>query len=252
MPVNRVASLQAYPTGAQPGRVFGSLIGVTLVFDLDGTLIDTAPDLVRATNHVLASRDLPAVASHEIRPFVSFGARRMIEQGLALHRVQLSGHEIDGLFDDFLAYYAAHIAVESRPYPGLGVTLDALTARGATLAVCTNKREDLSRRLLSDLGLTQRFAAICGRDTFSMCKPHPEHLTKTITMAGGNPRRAVMVGDSNTDVATAKAAGIAVIGVSFGYTDIPMRDLAPDVVIDHYAEFEAALATLAVAAPVSA
>ena len=215
--------------------------GLTLAFDLDGTLIDTAPDLIRATNYVLAGAGLPAVAGDAIRPYVSFGARRMIERGLELNDAPLTVGEVDVMFESFLAYYADNIAAESRPYPTLLATLDTLAGAGAKLAVCTNKRENLSRRLLAELGLAQRFSAICGRDTFSVCKPHPDHLTGTIAAAGGDPRRAVMIGDSNTDVSTAKAAGIPIIGVSFGYTEVPMRDLAPDAVIDHYDEFGAAL-----------
>jgi phosphoglycolate phosphatase len=215
--------------------------GLTLVFDLDGTLIDTAPDLIRATNHALAAKGLAPVDGAEIRPHVSFGARHMIQRGLEVHRLALPAHEIDAMLERFLTYYADNIAVDSAPYPSLLTTLDRLASAGATLAVCTNKREDLARRLLASLGLTARFAAICGRDTFSVCKPDPGHLTQTISASGGNAARAVMVGDSNVDVATAKAARIPVIGVTFGYTEIPMHDLAADAVIDHYDEFEGAL-----------
>ena len=217
---------------------------LTIVFDLDGTLIDTAPDLIAATNHVLSGSDLSAVDGAAIRPYVSFGARRMIERGIELNGRSLEPHLVDAMLDRFLAHYADNIAVTSRPYPALIETLDALSARGATLAVCTNKREALSRQLLAALALTNRFAAICGRDTFVMCKPDPGHLTGTIGQAGGNPARAVMVGDSNTDVTTARAAGIPMIGVSFGYTDVPMRELGADAVIDHYDEFTGVLASI--------
>lgn len=223
--------------------------GLTLVFDLDGTLIDTAPDLIRATNHVLGQAGLPAVPGAEIRPYVSFGARRMIERGLELNGIIRPAADVDGLFEQFIAFYAGNIAAESQPYPSLRRTLDELVCAGATLAVCTNKREDLSRQLLSELGMTQHFAAICGRDTFPVCKPHPDHLTGTIGKAGGDPRNAVMVGDSNTDVSTANAAGIPVIGVTFGYTDVPMRQLNADAVIDHYDEFPAALAAILARSP---
>lgn len=216
----------------------------TVVFDLDGTLIDTAPDLIRATNHVLGLAGLDPVAGHEIRPFVSFGSRRMIERGLELHSHVLDDAEIDRLWREFLTYYAANIAVDSRPYPGLEVALDQLANAGVRIAVCTNKMESLSRDLLDALGLTHRFAAICGRDTFPVCKPHPDHLTGAIASAGGHAGNAVMVGDSETDVATARAAGIPVIGVTFGYTDVPMRDLQPDALIEHYRDFGTAFARL--------
>ena len=101
--------------------------------------------------------------------------------------------------------------------------------------------EGHSRRLLAALGIDARFAAICGRDTFPYCKPDPRHLTMTIAQAGGDPARAVMVGDSRTDIATAKAAGIPVVAVTFGYTDVPVRDLDPEVAIDHYDDLDAAV-----------
>ena len=130
--------------------------------------------------------------------------------------------------------YQDHIADQSRPYPGLEAALDRLGAHGFTLAVCTNKYEALSLRLLDALGLTSRFAAICGQDTFPMKKPDPESLRLTIARAGGDAARAVMVGDSETDVSVARAAGIPVIGVDFGYTRIPMADLLPDRLIGHF------------------
>ncbi len=218
--------------------------GLTVVFDLDGTLIDTAPDLVHAANHVLAISALDPVEEAEIRPYVSFGGRRMIERGMELRGAQPTEAQLDHLFEQFLTHYGERIAVSSRPFPQLPETLEDLIGAGATLAVCTNKRESLSRKLLQELGLADRFRAICGRDTFAVCKPHPDHLTGTIVRAGGAPQRAVMIGDSLTDVTTARAAGIPIIGVSFGYTDVDMRSLEPDVVIDHYAEFSAALAQL--------
>ena len=222
--------------------------GFTLAFDLDGTLVDTAPDLVRAVNHVLGRSGYADVPGAAVRPAVSFGARAMIERGLAINGVTASVSQVDEMLDVFLAYYADNIAEESRPFPALEAVLDRAAAAGARLAVCTNKRVDLSIKLLDALGMSPRFDAICGRDTFAVCKPHPGHLPGAREMAGGRPERAVMVGDSDTDVSTARAAGIPIIGVSFGYTDVPMRDLSPDALIDHYDEFEAALARILAAA----
>jgi phosphoglycolate phosphatase len=213
----------------------------TVVFDLDGTLVDTAPDLVHATNHVLGGAGFAHVPGEVLRPYISFGSRRMIVEGLAHHDASLPDGDIDGMWAAFLAYYAANIAVDSRPYPGIEDRLRELAGRGVRLAVCTNKVEDLSRKLLGTLGLLERFQAVCGRNTFAVCKPHPDHLLGTIAAAGGTPARAVMVGDSDTDVATARAAGVPIIGVTFGYTDVPMRELDPDVVIEHYDEFGEAL-----------
>jgi phosphoglycolate phosphatase len=218
--------------------------GLTLVFDLDGTLIDTAPDLIRAANHVLASEGLPAIAGKELRPAISFGARQMLATGLKVHGIRRSEAELDGLLDRFLAFYEANIAVASRPFPGVVEVLDHFRAEGALIAVCTNKREQLSRQLLGELGLAPRFRAVAGRDTFAVCKPHPDHLLGAIRLAGGEPRRAVMVGDSDTDIQTAKAARIPIIGVTFGYTDVPVAKLGADAVIDDYIEFRPALARL--------
>lgn len=207
---------------------------LTVVFDLDGTLVDTAPDLVGATNHALAGLGLPAVSEHLLRPWISFGARRMIVEALAHSESPRPDAEVDRLLDLFLGYYQANIARESRPFPGALDAIAALTEAGARLAVCTNKRESLSRALLSALDLDRHFHGLAGRDTFPVCKPHPEHLLGAIRLAGGDPARALMVGDSDVDIRTAKAAHVPVVAVSFGYTEIPVTELGPDRVIDHY------------------
>lgn len=217
---------------------------LTIVFDLDGTLVDTAPDLVHATNHVLRGLGFAEVAPELLRPWISYGARRMIVEGLDYSGQTASEDELDRLLETFLEHYAANIAFESRPYPGAVAVLDRLLAEGVKLAVCTNKREVLSLSLLDQLGLTNRFAAIAGRDTFPVSKPHPDHLRGAIKKAGGDLARAVMVGDSEVDIATAKAAHVPVIGVTFGYTQVPVERLAPDGVIGHYDELEAVVAKL--------
>jgi phosphoglycolate phosphatase len=216
----------------------------TIVFDLDGTLVETAPDLIRATNHVLAIAGLAPVEPAAIRPSISFGGRAMIVQALEIRGAPLPEAEVDRLLEAFLEHYAANIAVESHPFPGLEAALDTLQAAGATLAVCTNKREGMSRLLLETLGLAGRFKAIAGRDTFPVHKPHPDHLTGAIRLAGGDVARAVMVGDSETDILTARSAGVPVIGVPFGYTATPIEDLYPDVVIGHYDELVGAVERL--------
>ncbi len=221
---------------------------LTVVFDLDGTLVDTAPDLVRATNHAIASVGLPAVAAGLIRPTVSYGARAMIEHALEIHGRTLDEPEVDKLLATFLDYYSANIAVESRPFPEVPQVLQRMREQGARLAVCTNKREGMSRKLLAELGLLKLFAAVVGRDTLPVHKPDPGHLIGTIILADGNLSNAVMVGDSEVDVKTAKAAGIPVIGVSFGYTVKPVASFAPEGVIAHYRELEAELARVVKAA----
>ncbi len=220
---------------------------LTLVFDLDGTLVDTAPDLILSTNEALASLGVAPVADAVVRPWISFGARRMITEALLVAQHHASDSDVDAALDRFLAYYADHIALMSRPFPGTVAALDRLASAGTRLAVCTNKRESLTLKLLDQLRLTSRFAAIAGRDTFPVSKPHPEHLLGAIRMAGGDAARAIMVGDSEVDIATAKAARVPVIAVTFGYTQIPVADLAPEAIIGHYDEIDAAVRRLSAA-----
>jgi phosphoglycolate phosphatase len=221
------------------------LTGTTIVFDLDGTIVDTAPDLAAATNHALALAGAEPVTVDELHPFIGHGSKAMIDAGLRFRGISVSDEEVTRLHEAFFAYYTANIAVGSRPFEGVPMLLDELATAGARLAVCTNKYEDLSKSLLEKLGLASRFGAIAGRDTFAMFKPAPGHLTQTIAMAGGRPDRAVMVGDSEIDFATAIAAKVPVIGVTFGYTPRPVRELARELelaaVIDHFREFMPAL-----------
>lgn len=218
--------------------------GWTLVFDLDGTLVDTAPDLAAATNHILERFDLPAVDEKEIRHFVGHGALAMIRGALAAHGRAVNEDAMADLFEGFLAYYGANIAVKSRPYPGIIAQLDALSAQGAHLAVCTNKIELHARMLLDALDMSRHFEALTGRDTLGACKPDPRHLTGTIDLARGQIGRAVMIGDSETDIATAKAASVPVVAVDFGYSVEPVTTFAPDIVISHFDELPGALENL--------
>lgn len=208
----------------------------TVVFDLDGTLVDSAPDLVATVNTVFAREGLPPVAYETARNLVGGGARSLIERSLRAEGRKLRVGEVDRLVKEFIAHYAAHIADRSRPFPGLEATLDELGAVGCRFAVCTNKLEWLSVRLLDALGLSKRFVAICGADTFGLRKPNPEFLRRTIARAGGEIGYAVMVGDSGTDVATARAAGVPVIAVDYGYTEAPVAELGPERVISALSE----------------
>jgi len=214
----------------------------TIVFDLDGTLIDTAPDLIDTLNVVFAREGLPALPYQAARNLIGGGAKAMIARGLALNRAAVIPAKLESMFADFLAHYAEHIADRSRPFPGLTDALDALAADGRRLAVCTNKLERLSRQLLGEFKLLGRFAAVCGQDTFGVQKPDPEMLRRTIAAAGGDPRRAIMVGDSATDIRTARAAGVPVIAVDFGYSEVPVSEFAPDRVIGHFKQLPAAIA----------
>jgi phosphoglycolate phosphatase len=221
------------------------MTALTVVFDLDGTLVDTAPDLIGALNVAFAHEGLPPVGFAEGRGMIGGGARRMIESALKLEGRHLADGLVDRMLEDFIAYYAAHIADRSQPFPGVDRALDRLAADGCRLAVCTNKLEGLSRLLLDALDLTPRFAAICGQDTFQIQKPDPEILRRTISAASGNLRRAVMVGDSGTDIATARAVGIPVVAVDFGYSETPIKELRPDRLIGHFDELVAAVLEVA-------
>ena len=212
------------------------LNGATVVFDLDGTLIDTAPDLIHAVNHALAIAGYDAVPPSAVRPFIAFGGRRMLEESIRVSGLHPDAEQVEDLFQHFTDHYAANIAVDSRPYPGLLDALDHLGAKGARMGVCTNKRESLSRQLLAALGMDHYFGAIVGRDTLSVYKPHPGHLTTTIERVGGRVERAVMIGDSTIDTTAAKAAGVPAIAVSFGYPDQPIETLGGDVLIHGYGE----------------
>jgi phosphoglycolate phosphatase len=216
----------------------------TIVFDLDGTLVDTAPDLINALNFVLDREGLPPVPLHAARNMIGAGARRLIERGLELEDRAASPADITRLTDDFIAYYAAHIADVSRPFEGLERALDDLGAAGYRFAVCTNKLEWLSKLLLDRLGLSARFAAICGADTFGVSKPDPAILQQTVARAGGHMSSAIMVGDAGPDIGVARRAGIPVIGVEFGYTEVPIADLKPDRLISHMNELPAAVESL--------
>lgn len=206
------------------------------VFDLDGTLADTAPDLVATLNVLMDREGLPRLPLEQARDMIGAGGRALIEQGLAAAGREITPARLEALYQAFLVHYAENICVESRLFPGTAEALDRLKAAGFVLAVCTNKVETHSLRLLEALGIAGRFAAVCGRDTFTVFKPDPGHLTLTIAQAGGNPGQAVMIGDSRTDIATAKAARTPVVAVTFGYTDTPVHELAPDRVIDHFDE----------------
>ena len=210
-------------------------------FDLDGTLVDTAADLTAAVNHALSLIDRAPLSEAEVRPMIGLGAKHMLEQGL-----RATGGAEDGvaerLYPDLLRYYEAHIAVHSRPFPGLTAALDRLDALGVRTAVATNKAEGMARKLLGELGLAERMAAIVGGDTLAVRKPAAEPILTMIEQSGGG--RAAFVGDSIYDVMAARAAATPSIVVRFGFLDRPAEDLGADHVIDHYDELVPLLAGL--------
>ncbi|MFI4975360.1 MAG: phosphoglycolate phosphatase [Caulobacterales bacterium] len=218
--------------------------GAVVAFDLDGTLVDTAPDLVGTLNTVLAQEGLPPMTLEAARPLIGRGARSMLERGFAAEGVVVDPLAMPALFERFIDIYLRRIARESRPFPGVEVALDLLAEQGALLAVCTNKPTRLSLALLDALGMASRFASVIGPDAAPAAKPDPRHLITAVETAGGRIERALMVGDSKTDLDAARAAGVPVALVSFGYTEIPAADLAPDALVESFDELHRALAAL--------
>jgi phosphoglycolate phosphatase len=222
------------------GASGGALAGATIAFDLDGTLVDTAPDLVGTLNVLLADEGLAALPLAQARPFIGRGARWLIERGFEAAGAHLHPARSQSLFERFLVHYEAHIADESRPFPGCEPALDALRAEGARLAVCTNKLTGLSKTLLDALELSGRFDAVIGADSTPAIKPDPRHLEAAVAAVGGRMDRTILVGDAATDAGAARAAGAGLILVTFGYTETPAAELAPDILIDHYDQLPAA------------
>lgn len=212
-----------------------------VVFDLDGTLAETAPDIMRVLNVILVREGLPALPLERARELVGAGARALISRGFKVSGRPLDEATLERLFEDFLLIYAEDVASHSHLFDGVLGALDQLSAEGYLLAVCTNKPILHTRLILDHFGIAQRFASVAGRDSFPFHKPDSRHLTLTIEAAGGDPARAVMIGDSRTDIATAKAAGIPTICVPFGYTDVPIETLEPDVIIQHFDALPAAV-----------
>jgi phosphoglycolate phosphatase len=218
-----------------------------LVFDLDGTLADTAGDLVATLNAILQREGYSGIAAAEARAMVGGGARLLIQRGLSANGANVSDARLDELFVDFLAHYEDHIADETILFPGVFEALDRFETAGWAFAVCTNKIEYPSVLLLNALGIADRFKAICGKDTFAVSKPDGGAVLQTIARANGDHRRAIMVGDSKTDIDAARNAGIPVVAVDFGYTDQPVANFKPDRIISHFDELWDAVNALRVA-----
>jgi phosphoglycolate phosphatase len=215
---------------------------VLYVFDLDGTLADTAGDLMGSLDHVMVRHGFAATPLEDAHALLGAGARALIQRALTQQGESVTPAREDQMYRDFLAYYEDHVAEASALYPGVVEALDALEAQGGVFAVCTNKIERPAKLLLDRLGVAGRFAFICGQDTFGVAKPDPTPLLRTIAASGGELARSLMIGDSKTDIATAKAAGVPVIAVDFGYTDRPVQEYGPDLVISHFDQLPAAAA----------
>jgi len=215
-----------------------------VLFDLDGTLADTACDLIGTLNVLLMREGLPVVAPEAARSLVGAGARALIEGGFAMRQTPLPAMRIEPLVMDFLTHYEAHIADETRLFPGALAALDRFRDAGFRLAVCTNKPEGLALSLLEALDMRRFFGPVLGADTLTVRKPDPEHLRETVRRAGGDPACAVMIGDSEVDAETAKAAGVPLVIFGFGYTQFDPETFGADALLHDYRELKPALARI--------
>ncbi len=212
-----------------------------VIFDLDGTLVDTAPDLHRALTFVLERENIAVPDLETVRPFVGHGARHLIAQSFKHEQIEISDAALDGLTEDFVDHYARNIAVDSMLFPGLRGCLEQLSRMGTRLGVCTNKRTHLAQLLLEQMELDSFFSVVLGGDALDVRKPHPFHLLETIRRVKSSPHQAVLIGDSTTDAEAARNANVPFIAVSFGYCDVALSALGATAIIDQFGDLIPAL-----------
>jgi phosphoglycolate phosphatase len=217
---------------------------ISIVFDLDGTLVDTAPDLLASLNAVLTKAGHRTVEPSQLRHLVGHGVRFLFERAFAETGTAVPHDRLEELGDRFIDYYRAHIAAGSHPFPGVPETLAKLTREGYRLGVCTNKPHDLTERLLEELDLAKYFAAVFGAGRAPYNKPDPRHVLDVVHALKGARERAIMIGDSPVDVAAARAAGIPVVAMSYGYTPVPVAELGADAVTGDFTEIPALVSNL--------
>lgn len=210
----------------------------TFIFDLDGTLVDTAPDLIHSLNHCLSTININPVALSDIRHMVGHGAKAMISKALELKNIPIGNHEIKELHLSFLKYYEKNIAVDTRPFPITLEILDLLLSKNKNLGICTNKPQKLAEKLLGELNLTPYFKSILGRDMVKNSKPHPDHLIETIIDASGTQENAIFIGDTEVDFKTARNANIPVIILAHGYSPISVKELGADFFFENNKDFK--------------
>ncbi|MEM9060300.1 MAG: HAD-IA family hydrolase [Pseudomonadota bacterium] len=210
------------------------------IFDLDGTLADTSADLLNAANAALEPRGLPLLSLEDDRAYAGRGGRSMIRRSMTLAGIDLDDEAgvrlTDAIYPELLEAYVGALAVHTVLFPGVEACLDALDGDGWALGVCTNKPERMAISVLDALGVLNRFEALLGADTLTVRKPDPEHVRVTAQRCGVDPLRCVMIGDTSTDLNAARAAGIPCVLTRFGFAAEPLEDLAPDAIIDGYAE----------------
>lgn len=213
-----------------------------IILDLDGTLADTARDLISVLNRTVATHGLKPVQMGDIGHLVGQGARAMIARAFDLRKTPLGEADLDLLLEHFIADYSTNIADNTVLFEGASDCLAAFEAEGWRLSICTNKMEALAVKLIGELGLIERFSAILGGDSVPYKKPDPRHLAATVERAGAAMNRAIMVGDTINDIAAAHAAGMPSVAVTFGYSDVPAAELGADLVIEHFDALRPAVA----------
>lgn len=242
-----------FPSSAAPENALNppqpSYPPVTVVFDLDGTIADTAGDLIDAANAALAGEGFGPAPAEAIRKGVGYGAKSMLESALAASSRQASPEQMELLGKKLVAHYEENIAAKTRLFPGFFEVAEILRGAGAKLALCTNKREHLTQRLLAALEIGALFDAVAGGDTFPFHKPDPRHVSEAVRLAGGALSSAVMVGDSEADVAAARGAGIPVIAAGFGYAATPAWKLGADAVMNSFEELPTLIGAVVRRAP---
>ncbi|MGO9545357.1 MAG: HAD-IA family hydrolase [Rhodomicrobium sp.] len=219
-------------------------MGATIVFDLDGTIADTAGDLIDAANAALIAEGFGRAPAGAIRQGVGYGAIAMLRSALSAGGHDAGAGQMQRLAEKLVAHYEENIAVKTRLFPGFSEAAETLRLGGAKLALCTNKREQLALRLLAELGIGSLFDAVAGRDTFAFHKPDPRHIAGVVELAGGELSAAVMVGDSEADIDAARAAGIPIIAAGFGYASTPAGQLGADAVMNRFEELPALIGAL--------
>lgn len=216
-----------------------------VVFDLDGTLVDSVDDLANSLNLLLGRHGLAPLPTDAVREMVGGGVRALIARGWRAHGLAPGNGDLDRLTQEFLAIYGPRASARTALYPGASALLARLAGAGHRLGVCTNKPTEISRKILRDLGVLDAFGAMVGGDSGLPRKPAPDMLLATLRRLATSPSEAVLIGDSGADVATARAAGTPVVLVSYGYTATPARTLGADRVIDELSDVPAVLDALA-------
>lgn len=209
---------------------------ILIIFDLDGTLIDTSHDLLETVNYCLKTVDLEPVEYEQLAVLIGQGAKVMLTRAFNLRNRPISDRELNDFFELFISHYGENMPGRSKAYDGLAEALERLRSDGIRFAICTNKHESMARSLMEKLNMSDQFVTLTGGDTFPFRKPDGRHILETIKLAGGKLNRTIMIGDSINDIAAAKNARVPSIGVPFGFSDVPIEELEPDAVISHYDE----------------